>query len=153
MPRLAYETPCRPVRKRADRTLAVIKLGTFAVAVGLVGVIYLLSGGGESREAGRPAAAVSMVPTTTPVVVAPPVESTVTSEVVPTPAPPPAPVEEPVPPPAPAPEPPRPAEPPPRDPRFAVEGEPCPRPGMYSMTERYQPVVCRRGNWQIVPMR
>jgi len=151
MPRLGYETPCRPVRGPAerDRFLAVVKLATFAVAVGLIGGLYLLSGG-TSEEAGRPAAAVRQLPTTssTPVVVAPPVVSTATSEVVPAPpasaAPPPPATTTAAPPPAPA--------PPREDPRFAVVGEECPRDGMYSVTSRYRPVRCERGAWQLIRM-
>ena len=153
MPRLGYETPCRPVPRptERDRFLVVVKLATFAVAVGALGAFALLSG--TNREAGSPVAAVT--PTTTPSrpsVVAPPVASTVTSKVVPaqpaTPTPPPPPP----PPPASTPPKPPPAEPTPSEPRFAVVGEPCPRTGTYSLTARYRPVVCRDGAWRLIPL-
>lgn len=151
MPRLGYETPCRPVPRptERDRRLVLIRLTTFAVAVAVLGGFALLSG--TTREAGSPVAAVT--PTTTPSrpsIVAPPVASTVTSEVVPTPPPVPATTTTttttPPPPPASTPPPTR------REPRFAVVGEPCPRPGRYSLTARYQPVVCREGAWRLIPL-
>ncbi|MCT2583680.1 hypothetical protein [Actinophytocola gossypii] len=153
MPRLGYETPCRPVPRptERDRFLVVVKLATFAFAVAVLGAFALLSG--TTREAGSPSAAVT--PTTTPsrpAVIAPPVASTMTSEIVPTPPPAPATTTTTTTRTTPPPAPPPPASTPPRDPRFAVVGEPCPRAGTYSLTARYRPVVCRDGAWRLIPL-
>ena len=149
MPRLGYETPCRPVPKpsEGDRFLFVVKFATFVVAIGLLGGFYLVSGG-TSREPGHPAAAPAPTTTTSPArpsVVVPPVASTMTSEVGPPPAP--ATTEPPPETTTPAP---RRQPPPARDERFAVVGQACPTPGMYSLTSRYWPVVCRGGKWHPV---
>jgi hypothetical protein len=160
MPPLRYEPPCRPLPRPAERDrlpTPAAKLAALVVAVALLAGCYLLWGG-KSRESGHPAPATTITPnptTTTPSpAVVPPVTSTATSEVAPPPATP-----EP-----PAPEPrvvtttkptPRPTTPPPesrRDRRFAVVGQSCSRPGAYSFTSRYQPVVCEGGRWQLVPM-
>jgi hypothetical protein len=157
MPRLGYETPCRPVPRptERDRLLVVVKLATFAVAVGVLGGFALLSG--TDREAGSPAAAVTLTTTPSPpAIVAPPVTSTVTSEIVPTRPPAPAPTTTtPTTTTTPPPVPPPPASTPPpspQEPRFAVVGEPCPSAGTYSLTARYRPVVCRDGAWRLIPL-
>jgi hypothetical protein len=161
MPRIVYETPCRPrptPPPERDRTLALIRLATFALAVALVGGFFLVSGGSSPR-AGSPVAAPAAAPSTTSrtPVVAPPVAGTLSAEIVPTPrepSPPPPPATE-RPPAAPATPGPTAAPPESRrgpaprpDPRFAVLGESCSRPGEYSVTERYRPVVCRDGSWR-----
>jgi hypothetical protein len=159
MPPPRYETPCRPVPEPTERDrlpAAVVWLTPLVVAAaGLLAGCYLLWGG-TTHEAGRPAPATTVTtspttPTTTSAssaVVMPPKPSTVTSEVAP--APPPVTTEPPAATPTPRPTPAEPAPEPPReeDPRFAVVGQPCPRPGAYSLTSRYEPVVCRRGSWR-----
>ncbi|GAB3463761.1 hypothetical protein [Actinophytocola sediminis] len=149
MPPPAYETPCRPVPTPPDRLRLpqVVRIAAAVVLVGLFGGWYLLFGGSES-EAGRSAPVPTVTEVTdtpapsTPKIVAPPVAGAMTAEAGPTP------------PPAtsaptrPAPSTTAPTRP--RDDRFAVVGERCPRPGTYSITARYRPVICQAGTWRPV---
>jgi len=137
----------RPSRHRRpdkpDRVLIALKIATFLAACGVIGVIVLLTVGGTGPAA--PAAAPPKIvkgqvgddaprtiptPETPAAVVAPPVLSTETTEITRSPtssrtAPP----ARNAPPAAPA-------------PRLPVVGEPCPSPGMWSLTQNYEPVYC-----------
>ncbi|MPZ86264.1 MAG: hypothetical protein GEV28_40200 [Actinophytocola sp.] len=163
MPRLAI--PAKEERRRReppterDRFLFSLKVATFVVATASVGVILLLDGGGGDDRA-DPAVPTITVPSDTPVagrleprpdptttspsptIVAPPVERTETTEIVPAPKPP-------------APKPPGQTRPRPPA-RFVVAGTPCKKPGSYALTAKYEPVVCERDaradrpTWQLL---
>jgi hypothetical protein len=141
----------RPSRHRRqdkpDRVLIGLKIATFLAACGVIGVIVLLAVGGPGRP--TPAAAPPKIvtgqlgddapqtiptPTTPKVAIAPPALRTETTEFTQAPttsrSPRPAPPASPVTPPAQG---------------LPVVGEPCPAPGMWSMTANYEPVYCYGG--------
>ena len=150
MPRLVFEEPKGGPAKtesakhrretRRDNVVVVLKAATFALVIALVGAgILLATAGGEpEQEADAPAvpeisASNPPVTTTTPpaAIVAPEVRShtaVITPTAVPT-------TTQPTPPPGNT-------RPPGREDRFAVVGRPCDTPGVYSFTERYEPVIC-----------
>jgi hypothetical protein len=152
MPRLAFEepkggqekgTPAQHRREtKRDGVVVVLKAATFAIVIALVGaVVLLVTASGDETAATAPAVPkieTSHLPSSaapTPsvplaAIVAPEVRS-VTAQVVPTVAPPPAPRTS-------TPE----QRPPDRQDRFAVIDAPCETRGEYSFTQRYEPVVC-----------
>jgi hypothetical protein len=143
MPPPRYETPCRPMPKPAKRSPMGLRITSAVAVLGLLGGNALLLGGasqeqGQGRERPTAAPAPTSAPAPTrPKVVAPPVASIMTSEVVPTPT-----TTEPIPTPPPTTQRPR-----PRDERFAVVGDRCAAPGALSITARRVPVVCHEGSW------
>jgi hypothetical protein len=138
----------RPSRHRRqdkpDRVLIGLKIATFFAACGVVGVIVLLVGGGPDKAApaatppkgvtgqlGDDAPRPLPTPTTPKMAVEPPALRTETTEITQVPTTSKAPRQAP---PAPAATTPTPGLP--------VVGEPCPTPGMWSMTANYEPVYC-----------
>lgn len=136
----------RPSRHRRqggpDRILIALKVATFAAACGVLGVIILLARGGAGPVS--PAAAPPKIikgqlgddapqtipaPATPKAVVAPPALRTETAEITrtPTSSKRPAPATQPPAPPAPS---------------LPAVGQPCPQPGMWSVTPNYEPVFC-----------
>jgi hypothetical protein len=158
MPRLAFEEPKgqpgpkhhrREDRKRrdrpGDRVVLILKTATFAVAALLIGaVVLLITTGNGTKDVADTSPAVPEIdapgsrddsPTTTTSttpVLAPPIVGSQTAQVVP--ELPPATTTTPPPPP--------PTTPGDDEPEFAVIGEPCKRPGSFSFTVEYEPVVC-----------
>jgi hypothetical protein len=138
----------RPSRHRRqdkpDRVLIGLKIATFLAACGLVGVIILLTVGGSQRphpvaaqpkaptgQTGDDAPRTTPTPTEHPPVVAPPALRTEVAEITKTQTTPKAP--------KPAP-PAQPGNPGPQN--LPVVGQPCPEPGMWSVTANYEPVFC-----------
>lgn len=158
MPRLAFEEPKgrpRPKHHRRetaersreskrDGVVLALKAATFVIVAGLIGAVVLLvtnSGGEEDtagqspavptiESSGRSAPPTTSPTTTPPTTLVPPVVRSETAQLVPVQPP--------------ASTPPSPTQPPPTSPdsRFAVIGEPCEEPGTYSLTARYEPVIC-----------
>lgn len=142
MPRLGF----RRATTEHDKFLLVLTAAVFVVVAGLVSGFLLLPGTEEaaprrdptvptisdSGQAGQlePRRGSSSTATSRPPAIAPPVVGTETAKVVP------APPAKPQPPPRTRPR----TRPEPQ--RFAVLGRPCERPGAYSLTRRYEPVVC-----------
>jgi hypothetical protein len=141
----------RPRRRRRptkpDRGVTVLKIATVLVGAGVIGLIILMASGWPNEVAGR--VPVPTPPTSgpsgddakpydsrtaepSPTMIAPPLRAE-TSLVAPKPAPPSTPK------PAPTTTPPR-QQPPGFTP--AVIGQPCPEPGLFSLTSNYEPVVC-----------
>lgn len=129
-------------QNKPDRVLIALKVATFLAAAGLVGLIILwASGSGPDKAAPRPTSPTPVItqpgddapPTTTVTTIEPPALRTETSTIALKPPPPPP--NTPKPPPST-----RPTEPPGIN--FPVVGQPCPEPGMWSVTSNYEPVVC-----------
>lgn len=140
----------RPRRHRRptkpDRVVVALKIATFLVGAGVIGLIILMATGWPNEVAGRvpvptehatdpsgddaePYESRSAEPS--PTMIAPPVRAE-TSLVAPKPAPPSTPK-------------PAPTTPPARQQpgfTFAVIGQPCQEPGSFSVTSNYEPVVC-----------
>jgi hypothetical protein len=134
--------------KRSDRVVLGLKISTFLVAAGLIGMVVLLVTDGadnhsaagrspaipkitSSQSAGAPAAPTE---TSSPVIEAPE-QQTLTEEIVATPpptttTPTSAPPSQPSPPPV----------------QFAVIGERCDNPGTFSVTREQEPVMCYRSS-------
>lgn len=141
----------RPSRHRRqekpDRVLITLKIATFLAACGVIGVIVLLAVGGPDPAA--PAAAPPKIvkgqlgddapqtPSTsvTPNAVEPPALRTETAEITRTPTPTPTSTS------STSSKPKKTVEPTPA-PGLPVVGEPCPEPGMWSVTANYEPVYC-----------
>ncbi len=137
----------RPPRHRRpakpDRVLTGLKIATFVAACGVIGVLVLLATSGPSKPASRanpPKAGTGQVgddaprqqptPTAEQPVVEPPALRTETAEIKGAPATSTAPRSAP-----------HPTTTPPRQ-QLPVVGEPCPQPGMWSMTREFEPVFC-----------
>jgi len=134
--------------KRSDRVVLGLKIATFLVVAGLVGVVLLVVTGGADNHpaADRSPAIPKITPSRVPSSPAAP-DETSASPVIEAPelqtqtevivaAPPPPTVAPPSPPP--------PAPPPPPQQRldFAVIGERCDDPGSFSITREQEPVMC-----------
>jgi hypothetical protein len=136
----------RPPRHRRpekpDGVLRGLKIATFVAALGVLGVVVLLTTSSPSKPAARanpPKVVTGQVgddaprqqpPTSVQPVVEPPALRTETAEItrVPTSKPPTS----------------TPSTKPPKPPkgRPPVVGEPCPQQGMWAMTDNFEPVVC-----------
>ncbi len=159
MPRLAIPKPVKRHRKpptERDRVLFVLKVAGLVVVTAVVAGFLLVSGGGGGQEevaATNPAvptitdrddpgdgggtgdAVPTAVPTPTESVAAPAVgtqTAVIAPRAKPKAAPRPAPSTRPGP-----------------ESRFARAGQPCPRPGAYAFTKKFEPLVCGpNGRWQ-----
>jgi hypothetical protein len=128
-----------------DRVLLGLKIATVVAAAGLIGLIIVVAtGGGTEVASSRPTSPKPPItrpgddaPTTTPLRLNPPELRTETSTIAIKPPPPSS-----TPKSRPSTRPPSPAPGPGFT--FAVVGEPCPEPGVWSVTSDYQPVVCAR---------
>jgi hypothetical protein len=144
------QRPRRHLKTQPDRVVTVLKIATFLVGAGVIGLIILMATGwpnevagrvpvpppppasGSSGDDGKPGETRTTEPS--PTMIAPPVRAE-TSLVAPKPAPPP-------PPSTPKPAPPTPPIQQPPGFTFAVIGQPCPEPGLFSLTSDYEPVAC-----------
>jgi hypothetical protein len=139
------QRPSRHRRQdRPDRVLIGLKIATFLAACGVLGVIVLLAGGGSDSaspvgappkiikgQLGDDAPQTIPTPVTPKAVVAPPALRTETAEITRTPSA------------SKTPKPPRTAPPTTAPaPSLPSVGDPCPEPGMWSVTANYEPVFC-----------
>lgn len=137
---------------KPDRVVTYLKIATFVVGAGVIGLIILMASGWPNDAAGRlpvpnpPASgsfgddgAPSESRTTepSPTLIAPPVRAGA-SLVGPQPAPPSTPKPAPTTPPAPPPQ----QQPMPPGFTFAVIGQPCEHAGTFSVTSNWEPVAC-----------